>query len=387
MITPDLKKKIDKLSTPIIILCWVSFFLIHLKLYGVVTNLEAGKYIHEAENLVNNKSFSSLRFWFYSITILIITLSLKLKIGFIGAVFIQSFINLLALLFFHRSLKLIFQSSVLFPLLIICVAILFSPYSSWNVFLFTESIFYSSILLLIASIIYHSYHKKSWSLLAILFSLCITIFSRPLGILFIPAIVFYFYLRVSKPLKLIIVLPLTVVGAVILLYITNVVFTTTADTTITLSAKQGCVVCGIIPATNETILLLPAASPLRQLTFYISHNFHHFIQLAMERLRAFFLMTRVYYSAPHNIFLLFFILPLYSLSLISFSIKKDKNFKPVFYFIISSIATFAIAIMLQCDDYHNRFILGLFPFFLILACKTLAFKNNITPPSLSSLPK
>ena len=378
MILPAIKSFCIRFSVPIILMSWLLLFFLHLDFYGVITDLESKKYIAEAENLISNKGLSAPRFWYYSITIIIIAVSLKIKIGFIGAVFIQSFLNLLAILFFHKSLKLIFKQSSLNPFIIICIIITFSPYSSWNVFLFTESIFYSSILVLISTIFYHNYNKKTFNALAVIFALTITILSRPLGVLFIPAVLFYFYTNLSQRLKFII-LPVAIIGAGVLFYITNIVFTTTTDATITLSAKQGCVVCGIIPAKEPQLILLKDGSPMQQLSYYISHNFFHFLLLAVQRGEAFFFIIRPYYSTFHNFFILIFIIPLYTLSIISFGIQKEKKYKPVFYFMFISVATFAIAVILQCDDYHNRFILGLFPFFLIFSAKAIAFKkNNLT---------
>lgn len=378
MITNTVKNFCLKSGNSIIVLFWLLFFLLHLYLYGIVTTFEAAKYIKEAERLINYQTLSATRFWFYSITIFIITISLKLKIGFTGAVIIQSLLNLLTILFFHRSLKLIFPKFSLFPLIIIAITIAFLPYSSWNVFLYTESVFYSSILFLTSAIIRHNYTKKKSIVFLIIFALVVTILSRPLGILFIPAVLFYFYVSLEKKARLIII-PAGIIGLGVLVYATNIVFTTTTDATITLSAKEGCVVCGVFPATNVKLNLLTAGSPLQQLYYYVSHNFSHFITLGFARLNAFFFMTRPYYSARHNIFLLAFIIPLYILSGISFVIKKESRYKPVFYFMVVSIITFAIVIMLQCDDYHNRFILGLFPFLLILSGKTtiwLVSKKN-----------
>lgn len=378
MITNTVKNFCLKSGNSIIVLFWLLFFLLHLYLYGIVTTFEAAKYIKEAERLINYQTLSATRFWFYSITIFIITISLKLKIGFTGAVIIQSLLNLLTILFFHRSLKLIFPKFSLFPLIIIAITIAFLPYSSWNVFLYTESVFYNSILFLTSAIIRHNYTKKKSIVFLIIFALVVTILSRPLGILFIPAVLFYFYVSLEKKARLIII-PAGIIGLGVLVYATNIVFTTTTDATITLSAKEGCVVCGVLPATNVKLNLLTAGSPLQQLYYYVSHNFSHFITLGFARLNAFFFMTRPYYSARHNNFLLAFIIPLYILSGISFVIKKESRYKPVFYFMVVSIITFAIVIMLQCDDYHNRFILGLFPFLLILSGKTtiwLVSKKN-----------
>ena len=367
-------KNYDKYSIHILILLWLLFFLLHLYFYGIVINLEAEKYIHEAQNIINKKGFSAIRFWFYSSTIFIIIVALKLKIGFTGAVIFQSAFNLSALLFFYKSIYYIFNRSSLIPFIIICVAILFSPYSSWNVFLYTESIFYSSILFLTATIVNHNYNKTNSGIYAIIIALTIAILSRPLGVLFIPAVIFYFYIGLSKKLKFIII-PITAIGIIILIYIINIIFTTTSDTTIILSAKQQCVVCGILPYSNAKLILLKEGSQGAQLYYYISHNFSNFASLALQRSYAFFFMIRSYYSTQHNILLLAFIIPIYTLSIISFFLKKEKIYKPIFYFMLISITTFALAIMLQCDDYHNRFILGLFPFFLIFSATTIAYKK------------
>jgi hypothetical protein len=387
LILSPANKLFKKHNSLFIVFFWLVFFLFHLYKYGVVTGLEAEKYIREAQNLATGNRFSAPRFWFYSITILIITVSLKLKIGFTGAVVIQSFLNLLSILYFNKALQQIFRSDSLFPLFICFVIISFSPYSSWNVFLFTESVFYSSILLLMSAIIRHHYSSSTGTMLPIAISLLTTILARPLGILFIPAVLLSVYTGLSKKYKLTI-LPVMIVGSLVLYYVTNIVFTTTDDTDITLSARQGCIVCGVVPETNAKLNLLQNGSPLQQLFYYINHNFSHFKKLSLERLEAFLFMTRPYYSFWHNVFLLVFIIPVYILSALNIFSKKEKNYRPVFYFILASIITFSIAIMLQCDDFHNRFILSLFPFFLILSAKTLdtlPIKRQ-SKPSFPSLP-
>ena len=365
-----IKKNCLKYSVAVILFLYAAVFLLHLHLFGIGTTLEAEKYIQEAKNLVNHKGLSASRFWFYSITIFLIYVCLQLKIGFTGAVILQSLLNLAVILFFHTSLKLLFRPFSILPLLIACTAVIFSPYSSWNVFLFTESVFYSCILLLVSTIIRHAITKNKSGILFIILALLLTILARPLGILFMPGVLCYLYLIARKTIKLLII-PAAIIGVGALLFITNIIFTSTANVPITLSAREGCVVCGIIPSTSPALDLSNTGTPVQQLYYYISHNFSLFISLAMARLEAFFFMTRPWYSNLHNIFLLLFIVPLYILSLAGLAGKKEKTYKPIFYFMLISIATFAAVIMMQCDDYHNRFILGLFPFFLIMAAKAI----------------
>jgi hypothetical protein len=371
-LTKDLlNKHNDKYGTMILLLVWAFFFLLHLQHYGIVTTLEAEKYIDEAKNLVTHKGLSAARYMFYSVTIFIIAMALKLKIGFAGAVIAQSLLNLFAIYIFYRALRQIFINTLI-PLFIVCLIIAFSPYSSWNVFLFTESVFYSCILLLVSAIINHSIKKSNQAATEIICMLVLTILSRPLGVLFIPAVLIYFYSCGSRKVKLII-LPIAVTGTLALVYITNIVFTTTNDATITQSAQEGCIICGIKPAANTSLDLLQDANPVRQLWYYISHNFSHFAQLGVARLKAFFLMTRPYYSLAHNLLLLVTMIPLYLLAVAGIWMPKEKQYKPVFNFVIVSIVAFAAAIMLQCDDYHNRFILGIFPFFVLLSAKAVEY--------------
>jgi len=123
----DLRKIFSNhlLNTCFISGLWLFVLLLHWHIYGIVTHLEAEKYISEAENIIDHKGFSAPRFWFYSVTIYTIAASLKLKAGLYGAVIIQSVYNLLAILFFHRSLQKIFQSN-LYPFFIVLLLIIFS---------------------------------------------------------------------------------------------------------------------------------------------------------------------------------------------------------------------------------------------------------------------
>ena len=96
----------------------------------------------------------------------------------------------------------------------------------------------------------------------------------------------------------------------------------------------------------------------------------------------FFLMKRDYYSPAHNYFLLINTISIYLLALAGMFIKPLKTNKGIILFMAGSILLFAITIIFQCDDYNNRFILPLFPFFVILAARgagyfiSILFKNS-----------
>jgi hypothetical protein len=82
-------------------------------------------------------------------------------------------------------------------------------------------------------------------------------------------------------------------------------------------------------------------------------------------------MTRSYYSPAHNILLAMILIPVYILALIGFSrfVKPFKNFT---IFLVSLLILYPWAVTFQCDDWHSRFTMVVFPYILLLATKGLA---------------
>ena len=381
MILKTFMKVLNNNSKISIAVIWLFSTLLYLKLFGIVTNLEAGKYIDEAGTFISNGAFSAPRYWFYSITIFIITIALKLKIGLTGAFIIQAILNLYAYLFFYKALKNAFQMPAT-AFFIIVYLLIFWPYQSWIVFLFTESAFFSLILILFSILI--SYKPESVkNILLICIALVLVIMSRPLGILFGGSIYLYLFYSANNKWKIIL-------GCCSLLllafsfYAINTIFSTIKDWSITQAFEQESVICDL-PTTTPSFTKLNLATsgnPVYHLYYYLTHNFSHFLHFAGMKLQYFFLMTRPFYSKAHNYFLLINTIIVYLLMIGSFFIKKIKFHKGAGVFLISSIALYTLTIIIQCDDYQNRFILSIYPFFVIFAARTIEhlilhfFKNH-----------
>ena len=370
--------KHGKLSTGIM---WLISTLIYLKLHGVVTELEAAKYIEEAHRYIDTGSFSAPRFYFYSATIFIMAFALKINIGLFGAFVIQALLNLFAFIIFHKALSKIFQSPFT-PILIVFYLLAFSPYQSWIVFLYTESVFFSAILILISVLILYKPYKIK-NILIILLSLFFTLISRPLGILFGLGIFLYFFYNANKKWK--IILACSSVGLIALGYFfVNTVFSSIHDWHITQAFEEESIICDL-PAAQpyQKLNLATTGSPVYQLWYYLTHNFPHFFRFAGIKIQYFFLMTRNYYSNTHNFFLLLNAIAVYLLALAGFFIKRKYLSKGIVAFLVSTILIYTVTIVFQCDDYHNRFILSIYPLFVILAARSVeyfslsAFKNNI----------
>ena len=368
--------KHGKLSTGIM---WLISTLIYLKLHGVVTELEAAKYIEEAHRYIDTGSFSAPRFYFYSATIFIMAFALKINIGLFGAFVIQALLNLFAFIIFHKALSKIFQSPFT-PILIIFYLLAYSPYQSWIVFLYTESVFFSAILILISVLILYKPDNIK-SVLIILLPLFLLLISRPLGMLLGIGVYCYFFYSVNKKWKIIIAC--SSVGLIAIGYFSvNTVFSSIHDWHITQGFEEESIICDLPGRQPYQKLDLATGTPVYQLLYYITHNLSHFFRFAGIKIQYFFLMTRNYYSNAHNIFLLLNAIPVYLLALSGFFIKRKYFSKGVIAFLVSTILIYTLTIVFQCDDYHNRFILSIYPLFVILAARSaeylslFAFKNK-----------
>lgn len=359
---------LSKYGNAILFIAWFATTLIYLNIYGIVTSLEAGKYIEEAERFINNGAFSTPRFWFYSITLFFMIISLKLKLGMVGAFVMQALLNLGAYLLFYKALKKIFTFPII-PILIIIYLLAFGFYQNWIVFLYTESAFFSLILILFSILIlYPPANPKNIFRLILVFILLLL--SRPLGILFAGSLYCYLLFTANRKWKWILG-----AGSILLMvfgYFTiNAVFGSLKDWTITQAFEQESIICDM-PAMPpyQQLTLTSTGSPVYHLLYYLTNNFSHFLHFAGVKLQYFFLMTRPYYSNLHNYILLFNVIPLYILSLVGLFTKRIKFPAGISTFLLCSIILFALTIVFQCDDYHNRFALSIFPFFVILATKT-----------------
>jgi len=251
--------------------------------------------------------------------------------------------------------------------------LLFWPYQSWVVFLFTESAFFSAILILLAAMMrYKPDSLKNISIISL--ALFLVIVSRPLGILFIPAVYVYFFYSANKNWKIILG-GISVILFIAAFYIINIIFSTIPDWHITQAFEQESIICDLPTTTpsHTAIYLATGTTPVYQLFYYVTHNFAHFLHFTTVKLQYFFLMTRPYFSKAHNYYVLLNAMPLYLLALGSFFIKQVKFNRGVTLFLATIIAVYTVTIIFQCDDYHNRFILSIYPCFVVLAAKTVDY--------------
>jgi hypothetical protein len=359
----------------IIVLMWLLAEAFYAWKFGFNFQLEATKYINEANFILTNHHFSQARYLFYSSTIFIIALSSLLKTGVYGALIFIMLINIFSYLYFYRALQYHFGNKNI-ALMVCLLLITFWPYQLWSIYLYTENIFYSSVLLLFSWLLF--FKKINIRFLVITFLiLALVIISRPLGILFVIPVLLFIFLHLNKKQKILFYI-VSILSLIFLNLIIQTVFTTTSDWSMRRSILDQSLICDI-PDTNgnKNIVLSDNPSQLYQLFFYITHNFPIAFKLALVRLRYFFFMVRDYYSIIHNAYLLVYLISIYLLIIFRFKKIYDALSKPLGTFIISVILLFALTISLQCDDYHNRFFLTLMPIFMTLPVVALFYKRQI----------
>lgn len=330
---------------------------------GIVTNLEASKYIDEANFFLHYGKFNSGNHYLYSTQIFLIAAVLKLHIGFSVIVFIQLLLNLFATVMFNK-LAISFLKKPVLATLAAFFFIINISYQTYTSFLFTESIFYS------LTIIYSSYvlclEKISLQnlLFILLFSalLCIT---RPTGILFFMATVIYIFFRFLNRIHILYKILVLVTSVAMFLITINAMLQAGGSLDFMLPFKKENIICGVNTVNAADIKTLEKGNSLKGIIYYIFNNEQQFLKLAKLKTLAFFGMLRTYYSLSHNVFLILFFYPFYILSFIGIWKKIKQSDKRIIY-IITIMLLYWITTLLTCDDWHNRFILTVTPFLFLL---------------------
>ncbi len=358
-------------STLTISVAWGIVSIVLYGMYGFNYTLEAEKYILQADYVLTHYSFEEARFLYYATTIVLICIS-KLLTGHVAlAVLLLLVINWYAYLKLYKAL-LFYYNNAFTALGVVLALLLFVPYQSWTMYLYTESIFYSIIILLIAKLIRITTLSNVHILVLATYTILL-ILSRPLGILFIPGIGIYMLLKANAKQR--IALGVLGVASIVGFYaVSQVIFTSTPDWQVQRSFLEENLICDVPTVASQAKLnLIQSSSQLEVLLYYITHNFAHFIGLAGRRLLLFGGLTRSYYSTLHNVALLVYILPLYIIIIIGVRHWWHKLPMPLVICFLVTIVLFAASVAVQCDDYHNRFYLSILPMLVILAGTVLHY--------------
>jgi hypothetical protein len=331
--------------------------------YGIVTGLEATKYIDEANHFLHFGYFKTNNHYLYSTEIFLIVAAIKLHLGYAVIVVVQLLLNLFATIMFYR-LSISFLKTPFIATMATFFFIVNIPYQVYNSFLFTESIFYS------LTIIYSSYVlqlkkltiKNSLLMLLLLVLLSVT---RPTGILFFVVTAIYIFFRFLNKLNMLYKTLILTFSIFVFLIIVNAMLQVGGSLDFMLPFKKENIICGVNTVNNADIKTFEKGNSLQGIVYYIFNNEEQFLRLAKLKTLSFFGMLRTYYSLFHNVFLVLFFYPFYILSFIGIWEKIKLKDKRIIY-VVSIILLYWFTTLLTCDDWHNRFILTVSPFLFLL---------------------
>ena len=358
--------RVDKWTTLLIIFfCLVQAGIVMA--FGVYDKEEAVKYIYEADFFMQAGHFSQPKYVFYSSYIFLEILAVKLHAGLIGVYIFQLLLNALATwCFFKLAFKISANRSAAYIstlLLILCI-----PFQKWTAYLFTESVFFS-LVIIYTYLLFAQFRKANMRPILLFLLLFLLIISRPTGMLVIPASLLlashYLWVNGKKWLLLAVWLP----GLAGLALLLDTAIKGKGEFDFILPFLEGHVICGLNPVhegSPEVTIYGEYKQGLWALIVFIFNNFPDVLRLSFLRLGAFFGMVRTHYSTLHNILLIAGFYPVYLLSCFGFGFIKRRA-KPFNVFAITLIATFAASVMLTCDDWHNRFIMPVMPLIFIYA--------------------
>ncbi|MDQ6844003.1 MAG: hypothetical protein M3Z92_06580 [Bacteroidota bacterium] len=360
----------------ILLVVWMGIQVFLLWHEGVVTALEATKYIEQAHVFLETGKYSSGNFLFYSVQILLIALFLKLKISFLLLVFIQIIINGVSVACFYNMVNKL-SSNIFLSFLSTLYFLVFYYYHVYNTYLFTESLFFS-FSVIYAYFLFTRESITIKNIVLIVLFLCILYLTRPTGIFFIPATFLYlitkFYSRHAFK-----IITISVLFALVFFYfLFNYSLGSGGEFDFLLPYLDERIICGVPTIIKSHDIIVPVEkNSIAGLLYIISHHFNLFFKLAIQRLIAFFGIYRPFYSVFHNIFACAYFYFIYIIIIAGVRDLFKKN-KAEVWFLLTNIGLMAITVMLSCDEWSNRFILSVLPFFLLLSVLSICnYKNRL----------
>jgi hypothetical protein len=346
---------------------WLLFFvfiMVQVVLFykmGVVTTLEAEKYIREGTELAGNGRLTENRFIFYLPVILLIAICKLIGAPLFVAVCVQVLLSALALYCFYRITVHLCEKKWALGISLLLAACI--PVQQWNMYLYSDSIFIS-LSVIFFSILYFAGVKRTINWPVFIFMLLVLCFARPAGLLFVlPAFIFLLTNKTKQKLYIVAI----VTAFVLMLIAASSYFNGGGDLDTLKPYIEEHIVCFVPQNTSgATLEIVRTGNQLNDLFYYIIHNPAHFTSLLFQRIISFFNLTRPWYSSLHNTALVLLMVPVY-LFFIPGLIRLYRSNKSYALFIISLLVIYPVGVVLQCDDWHSRFTMPVFPLMMLVA--------------------
>jgi hypothetical protein len=193
------------------------------------------------------------------------------------------------------------------------------------------------------------------------------VFTRPVGIFFIPAVVVFFLSKRNTQIGKKWAWLFYGIAVAVFAFLVNTVMKAGGAFNFLTPFSSGQILCGV-SATAPTFSLPAGTNPnsLQGLAQMIAQQPRFFLQMAAQRFFSFWGLTRSFYAPAHNLFIAIYFYSLYLLAIGGIR-KWSRSDHSILGFSITMFLLTSLAAVLSCDDWHNRFILPLLPLLIIMA--------------------
>ena len=351
-----------------IVFSLVIYFILSLLLlgkFGINTGGEAVKYINEANGLLQGKAFSNGVFSVpYIVYSLLLSCFLKFSVNFFFVGVLQIFLSALAAYAIYNLLIAALNNKRIAFIFFIAYLLCY-PVQKWNYFLYTESLHISFVVIGLCSSSMFFINKNRRQLLISLLVLPLILFTRPVGVIFLmavlPVLTLWLYRNGKKAGSL--VLLLTGVGMVIALFNSPAVTYINPD-----SIRRMEIICQV-PEVKDTGTYHEFNREGVGKAFSVIKNeigIKNFFRNGLKKEIAFLGLYRPYYSWKNNLLLMLFCV-FYPFAVIGICSKLPENFYYLKRVCVLYITITSVLIFFTCDEWSNRFVAPVFPFIILLA--------------------
>lgn len=342
----------------------ISWAIIQVILYshsGVKTGYDSAFYIDNARSLLKLSIPEGRGIWYISYSAFL-GIFIGLGIPMEGAVIVQVMSSFIALILLYKiAKKLSGNKSAGFIATFLYV--FWIPLQEWNVFLYTESLFTSCLII---SFWFLLRARKPKDFLLLLPLLSFTILIRPTGFGFLLALCTYFGALIIKhqenrTYKLVTIVFLTALCFILVLFMLESYDFTQSYTKAEIIYPN--ITLGIKPPDNLSVLDGHHFNVLK-LGHFIFCNPIYFVKIGIIKVLLFYGNIKPYFSLLHNLFIIIFLYPIYVCACRAYQKLLMKTLKPFFF---TYILAQGFTVMLTTENWDGRFLIPVLPFVFILA--------------------
>ncbi|MEQ9403253.1 MAG: hypothetical protein RIM99_06710 [Cyclobacteriaceae bacterium] len=352
----------------------VAFIAINMVLYhhlGVKVMSDSTRYIDWAENLWSSGlSTYQWRFWYISY---VLFLAILLPLGLKGVIFFQVAISSLACFaIYFLTVKL--SSNKLTALLASLMYLFWIEIPGWNMFILTESLFTSMIVL---TVFFAMKFNRINQLLCLLPLIAFTILIRPMGVTVLIALGFFFYYHFNCHLNLTRLKKVSFISTGLLFLLVFFYFLLEGNPDVHFYYARGQVVWGadqmdflkdnpwLVVDNSQVIYPDRSLTSTEKFFEFTLTNFSFQLELFSKKLLFFIIHIKPYYSLSHNLFIGFTLFPVYGFCI--YGLATDRTNPGMKYFTISLFLLNALMTGLTVESWDGRFLIPTLPCIFIYA--------------------